>query len=114
MGHHINKALAGRWGSWIPAYAGMTDLFSPPLSLPRIRRQQTRQPLVQFKQEGDAFGVRFVGSVMLANTPCAMELSVAYRDPFFRSAQVTLSPNHPNPSMSLECEHARLHIVHLL
>jgi hypothetical protein len=26
-GRYANKALAGRWGSWIPAYAGMTNGF---------------------------------------------------------------------------------------
>ena len=34
--------------------------FNPTLRLPRIRRQQTRQALVQVKEEGDALGVRFV------------------------------------------------------
>ena len=37
-------------GLWIPAYAGMTNLFHPSLRLHRIRWQQTRQPLVEVKE----------------------------------------------------------------
>jgi hypothetical protein len=60
---HVALRLQGigrTTGLWIPAYAGMTNLFHPSLRLHRIRWQQTRQPLVEVKEEGDAFGVRLV------------------------------------------------------
>ena len=59
-GCYVRKALAEKQGSWIPAYAGMTGLFRPPLRLRGICRQQTCHPFVQVKEEGDALSVRLV------------------------------------------------------